>query len=1131
MIIAGCMQKGRITNFFIDNLKKKKLRFSMEIGINYSSETFQIALQLLDATDDLQISGLELLSNLFVYGNAQLLVNFPISSASKKLIEILFTAEDKKILNLTSLCIQQFLEALPNSVSALLKNNLLFTISEYFQINDDKKDEKTVANLIKALYSISEYKPSYIGENFGIHPILKVFNLLQENNKKSAIQTIQRITDSYADSTFIPSLMPLIDLFNYQNEIISSAAMLSVGNIIRKIEKNKLESIPVQVIPKLINTINHINSGSCAVSLLLSLTSLSTFDIFGESILENPINYQRLIFEVDFQGNTEEVKKLILNIVVNLLPDTELPNEYWKRNNRTLKGTPKFAKDIQDLLVKIILSKTGFEALTLAALSATMIEVPLEPNDDLINALAGLVQTPLFAPFVLLFVIHLSDPSIIVKAGILHFFQTITPDNDDIKDWYQQTLASLMTKLGPLATQTTEKVNNFQDFQSLCEYVVNNKELNSYQFQLNTTQKQAFNFLSDISNSKNFTIFNNSLVIQAINKMVNLTLGLLTYLPIPRMRDPLEDYSPHELLTKTEACTVKTPEEDNVEITVGLDLDFSGLEAWYNSRRDRVSGDKMIEALNNSEYKDIIILENPDEMYFTQKGLLYRALKLPQMKKYSFKIGDNIFSAYDSVFQSVVRSIHISNQFKEKIHIEFIEGDCPRAKLIPQLNIHEETLFSLRFLELIHQLLPSINLYSKAFNTRILSQISSPLLTIGLLSPSSQILYHFPFLFSYELRQTLFKIIGLDISYSLPFMNYFFFKVPFNGRTNFMRLKCHIRRDNLFEDGMKMLKAVGPGMLRIDVFFDGEEGIGAGPTQEFFALFSKELCKKKYGLFRFDSTDDSEYCFSEKGLFPQPNAPPEMFYIFGLLCAKAILMDMVLSIPLNPAFFKTIRGEKTTLDEIDPIMAKSLQTPEGLLGLDFTYPGLPDYELIHNGKNKIVTKQNVSEYVKLVIDTTLNLSKITESFKRGFSTIIQYEALNLFTAQEVCSLIEGQEPIPLTEEMLRENIIVSHGYTNNSPQIKYLIDILTEFNQQERGIFFKFITGCDKLPVGGITALKPKLTVAVRAPMKNQSPDDSLPSVLTCVNYLKIPKYSTKAIMKEKLMIAIKEGQGHFLLT
>ncbi len=43
--------------------------------------------------------------------------------------------------------------------------------------------------------------------------------------------------------------------------------------------------------------------------------------------------------------------------------------------------------------------------------------------------------------------------------------------------------------------------------------------------------------------------------------------------------------------------------------------------------------------------------------------------------------------------------------------------------------------------------------------------------------------------------------------------------------------------------------------------------------------------------------------------------------------------------------------------------------------------------------------------------------------------------------------------------------------------------------------------------------------------------DDYLPSVMTCVNYLKLPDYSTVEIMRQRLKMAISEGQGAFHLS
>lgn len=43
--------------------------------------------------------------------------------------------------------------------------------------------------------------------------------------------------------------------------------------------------------------------------------------------------------------------------------------------------------------------------------------------------------------------------------------------------------------------------------------------------------------------------------------------------------------------------------------------------------------------------------------------------------------------------------------------------------------------------------------------------------------------------------------------------------------------------------------------------------------------------------------------------------------------------------------------------------------------------------------------------------------------------------------------------------------------------------------------------------------------------------DGDLPSVMTCANYIKLPPYSSKAVMQARLLYAIREGQGSFDLS
>ena len=74
--------------------------------------------------------------------------------------------------------------------------------------------------------------------------------------------------------------------------------------------------------------------------------------------------------------------------------------------------------------------------------------------------------------------------------------------------------------------------------------------------------------------------------------------------------------------------------------------------------------------------------------------------------------------------------------------------------------------------------------------------------------------------------------------------------------------------------------------------------------------------------------------------------------------------------------------------------------------------------------------------------------------------------------------------------------------------------------------FFKYTK-----PLLGFRGLNPPLTVVRKPHEAPYTPDDYLPSVMTCVNYLKLPQYSSKEVMREKLFTAMNEGVGSFHLS
>lgn len=87
----------------------------------------------------------------------------------------------------------------------------------------------------------------------------------------------------------------------------------------------------------------------------------------------------------------------------------------------------------------------------------------------------------------------------------------------------------------------------------------------------------------------------------------------------------------------------------------------------------------------------------------------------------------------------------------------------------------------------------------------------------------------------------------------------------------------------------------------------------------------------------------------------------------------------------------------------------------------------------------------------------------------------------------------------------------------DSRPVRDVLSIMSELSLPERREFLSFITGscvlspaqpiltaCSpRLPIGGFAALTPSLTI-----VRKDGGDGSLPSVMTCVNYIKLPDYT-----------------------
>uniref|UniRef100_A0A1Q3F208 E3 ubiquitin-protein ligase n=1 Tax=Culex tarsalis TaxID=7177 RepID=A0A1Q3F208_CULTA len=329
------------------------------------------------------------------------------------------------------------------------------------------------------------------------------------------------------------------------------------------------------------------------------------------------------------------------------------------------------------------------------------------------------------------------------------------------------------------------------------------------------------------------------------------------------------------------------------------------------------------------------------------------------------------------------------------------------------------------------------------------------------------------------------------------------------------------------------------------------------------------------------------YVNAPHGLFPIPLSKTAKtsqisrlkykFKFLGKFMAKAVMDSRMLDLPYSIPFYRWLLAEENSLalsdlDQVAPEVQGTLlrlneivkqrdliQADPGLdamektekiealdldgcpiadLGLDFVLPGHPNIELRRGGRDTAVTIHNLHQYIALVTHWFLveGVSRQFEALREGFDSVFPVNRLRMFYPEELENVFCGAGLGAATHQrwdvrMLAECCRTDHGFTQDSPAIQYFYDILNNYNRDEQRLFLQFVTGSPRLPTGGFKALTPPLTIVRKKMDGNQNPDDYLPSVMTCVNYLKLPEYSSREAMRQKLKVAASEGSMSFHLS
>ncbi|KAF2709226.1 HECT-domain-containing protein [Pleomassaria siparia CBS 279.74] len=410
---------------------------------------------------------------------------------------------------------------------------------------------------------------------------------------------------------------------------------------------------------------------------------------------------------------------------------------------------------------------------------------------------------------------------------------------------------------------------------------------------------------------------------------------------------------------------------------------------------------------------------------------------------------------------------------------------------------------------------------------------------------------------------------------------------PDAGQT-FEKHAARIRREHEFDDAFNQFYPLGAGLKEpiqitfVDQFDANEAGIdGGGVTKEFLTSVTSRAFMPTDDIDMFIENDqhllypnptaveEAKEAFRQSGLRDNSvefrlhvNEVLKRYEFLGRIIGKCLYEGILVDVNFAPFFLRKWAltggtGSATNETGYRPTLNDLRDLDEGLyqglhklknydgdvedFSLNFTVTDtiVVDHstepkktkavtrELRTEGSNISVTNQNRLVYISYMAGHRLQRQPYqqTASFLRGLSSMIEPSWLSMFNQSELQTLVSGTSS-SIDIEDLRRSTIYGGTYVIGDdglehPTVQLFWKIMKGLSDGERRAVLKFVTSTPRAPLLGFGTLNPRFSIRDAG-----SDQERLPSTSTCVNLLKLPMYSTEAVLKEKLLYSVFSGAG-----
>ena len=138
--------------------------------------------------------------------------------------------------------------------------------------------------------------------------------------------------------------------------------------------------------------------------------------------------------------------------------------------------------------------------------------------------------------------------------------------------------------------------------------------------------------------------------------------------------------------------------------------------------------------------------------------------------------------------------------------------------------------------------------------------------------------------------------------------------------------------------------------------------------------------------------------------------------------------------------------------------------------------------------------------------------------REGLNEVVPVDLFSLFSSNELERLFCGMKSVDI--DLLKQCVEYDDDLSPSSPHILFFWEVLEEMEEEEKRAFLRFVWARSTLPPS-ISDLSTNFRIQSPIGEARYTPDLYLPIAQTCFFSLSLPKYSSKEILRSKLLYAI----------